>query len=154
MLHETYGVELLWMGQQTTAPLTYLITGYLNPRTTIMDLNLNYAMLAFGRHMMRPGSKVEGYGGLMLGALFASGTNHELGSEVDATKFAWGARLGGNVWASDRIGIKLQVQVLSAVQGAGGSLYFGTGGAGAGISTYSTMFQFSVGGGLVFAMGR
>jgi hypothetical protein len=39
------------------------------------------------------------------------------------------------------------------VQGAGGGLYFGTGGAGAGVSTYSSMLQFGLGGGLTFALG-
>ena len=45
-----------------------------------------------------------------------------------ATKFAWGLRLGANIWASEKMAIKLQGQLMSAVQGAGGGLYFGTGG--------------------------
>jgi len=32
-------------------------------------------------------------------------------------------------------------------------LYFGTGGAGAGVSSYSSMLQFGLGGGLCFALG-
>jgi hypothetical protein len=32
-------------------------------------------------------------------------------------------------------------------------LYFGTGGAGAGLSSYSSMLQFGLGGGLVFKLG-
>jgi hypothetical protein len=39
---------------------------------------------------------------------------------------------------------------MSAVQSAGGGLYFGTGGGGAGVSTYSSMYQFGLGGGLAF----
>ena len=35
----------------------------------------------------------------------------------------------------------------------GGGLYFGTGGAGAGVSTYSSYYQFNLGGGLVFKLG-
>jgi len=73
---------------------------------------------------------------------------------MDAEKFAWGLRLGGIIWTPGRVGIKLQAQLLSAVQSAGGSVYFGTGGAGAGVSMYSSMYQFGVGGGLVFALGR
>ena len=42
---------------------------------------------------------------------------------------------------------------MSAVQGAGGGLYFGTGGGGVGVSTYSSMYQFGLGGGLTFALG-
>ena len=70
-----------------------------------------------------------------------------------ATKFAWGARFGTNIWVSERVGIKLQAQFLSVPQGAGGSLYFGTGGACAGVSTYSTVLQFALGGGLTFKLG-
>jgi hypothetical protein len=68
------------------------------------------------------------------------------------TKFAWGAKLGVNIWASEKVGIKLQADLLSAVQAVGGGIYFGTGGAGAGISGFSTYYQVSFGGGLVFKL--
>ena len=41
---------------------------------------------------------------------------------------------------------------MSPVQGAGGGFYFGTGGAGAGVSTYSTIYQFNVGGSINFRL--
>jgi len=40
--------------------------------------------------------------------------------------------------------------LLSAVQAIGGGVFFGTGGAGAGISALTTFYQFNIGGGLVF----
>jgi len=154
MLKESYGLELLYMGQSTTAPTTYYDDAtFQGVQTANLDLNLNWAMLAGGRHMMRPGSKFEGYGGLMLGALFISAENPNNHKSNSATKFAWGIRLGGNIWASDKVAIKLQAQLLSAVQSVGGGLYFGTGGAGAGVSTYSSMLQFGLGGGLAFRLG-
>jgi hypothetical protein len=110
-------------------------------------------MLAFNRHMRKPGSKVEGFGGGMLGAAFINVDNPDNNTSNSATKFAWGLRLGANIWASEKVAIKLQGQLMSAVQGAGGGLYFGTGGAGAGVSTYSSMLQFGLGGGLTFALG-
>jgi hypothetical protein len=103
--------------------------------------------------MKKPGSKVEGFGGGMLGAAFINVKNPDNGNDNSATKFAWGLRLGANIWASERVGIKLQGQLMSAVQGAGGGLYFGTGGGGVGVSTYSSMLQFGLGGGLTFALG-
>jgi hypothetical protein len=155
MLDPTYGIELLYIGQTTTAPLTYydyqsIIEGV---KSTTVDLSLNYAMIAGVRHMQKPGSKVEGYGGFMLGALFASAKDQASSSSNSSTKFAWGLRLGGNIWASDKVGIKIQTQLLSAVQSVGGSLYFGTGGAGAGVSTYSSILQFGFSSGLVFRLG-
>ena len=46
-------------------------------------------------------------------------------------RFAWGLRGGVNIWASEKVGIKLQALLLSSVESVGGSLYLGTGGAGA-----------------------
>ncbi len=153
MVKPDYGVELLWVGQSTTAPTSYFASGYLFEQHTDFNLNLNYALLAGTRYAQNPNGKFEGYGSFMLGALFASAENPDTKNSGSGTKFAWGLRLGGNIWVSDKVGIKIQGQLLSAVQSVGGSLYFGTGGAGAGVSTYSTMLQFSASSGLVFRLG-
>ena len=119
-----------------------------------MDLNLNYAMLGFNQYARKSGSKVEGFGGLMVGCLFASAKNPDTGFNGNAEKFAWGLRAGGNIWASERVALKIQAQLLSAVQSVGGSLYFGTGGSGTSVNMYSSMFAFSIGGGLSFNLGK
>ena len=69
------------------------------------------------------------------------------------TKFAWGIRGGVNVWATEKVGIKLQAHLLSAVQSMGGGLTIGTGGVGVGATSYSSMYQFTLGGGLAFKLG-
>jgi len=143
---EDLGVELLYIRQDTEAPVTFY-SGI--DRNKTIDLGISYIMLG-GTHYRMLGEKIEPYGGLMLGMAIFSNKNPDQGAEDSATKFAWGIRLGTNVWVSEKVGIKLQAQLLSAVQGAGGSLYFGTGGAGAGVSTYSSLLQFALGGGLVF----
>jgi hypothetical protein len=79
---------------------------------------------------MKANQKVEPYGGFMLGMAIIDTKKPENDNSNSATKFAWGARLGTNIWASDRVGIKLQAQFISVPQGAGGTLYFGTGGGG------------------------
>jgi len=147
------GIELVYLNQQTTAPTTYAYPGLIGIKQTNFDVGLNWLMLGFNRYMRRPDSKVEGFGGLMAGAAFINVKNPDDGTDNSATKFAWGFKLGANIWASERMAIKLQGQLTSAVQGAGGGLYFGTGGAGAGVSTYSSMMQFGLGGGLTFALG-
>ncbi|MEZ4738294.1 MAG: hypothetical protein R2818_02815 [Flavobacteriales bacterium] len=88
---------------------------------------------------------VSGYGGVNLGVGFISG-------DASATKFAIGGKLGLMFNASSTVGIKVGAQVLSAVQGAGGGFYFGTGGASAGVSTYSSIYQFGFTGGLCIAL--
>ena len=104
--------------------------------------------------MGHPGAKAEPFGGFMLGMAIINADNPETDYSNNATKFAWGARLGANIWASERVGVKLQMQFLSVPQAAGGGLYFGTGGAGVGVTTYSSIFQFALGGGLTFKLGK
>ena len=147
------GIELIYLNQQTTAPTSYWAPGQIAERHTNFDVGFNWAMLGFNRYMRKPGSKVEGFGGGMIGAAFINVENPDNGSDNSATKFAWGLKLGANIWASEKVAIKLQGQLMSAVQGAGGGLYFGTGGGGVGVSTYSSMLQFGLGGGLTFALG-
>ena len=92
-------------------------------------------------------------GGLGLGACFINTTNTLTKNEGNSTKFAWQLRGGGTIWASDKLGIKLNVQLQSAVQSVGGSFYIGTGGSGAGVSSYSSLLQFGLGGGVAFKLG-
>ena len=99
-------------------------------------------------------SKVEPYGGVQAGMAIFNVENPDNGKSGSETKFAWGLKLGVNIWASEKMGIKIQTGLLSAVQAAGGGLYFGTGGAGAGVNAYSTFYQFTIGGGLTFGLGQ
>ncbi len=60
----------------------------------------------------------------MLGMVIYENKMPELGEPKSTTKFAWGLRLGANIWLIERVGIKLQAHLLSAVQGFGGGLVF------------------------------
>jgi hypothetical protein len=153
MLRPNKGIELMYLWQKTTAPTTYRPEGRFADQFADLDLNINYIMLGGNSYVRNATGKLEGFGGLSLGCGIVNADNPETNESASATKFAWGFRLGGNIWLNDRIGIKLQGDLLSLVQGAGGGLYFGTGGAGAGISGYSTMYQFGLGGGITFKIG-
>jgi hypothetical protein len=152
-LQDYYGLELLYQRLDTHVPVDYYPYGAIGTKHTDLNLGVNYIMVGGARSVYRPGSKAEPYGGFMLGMAITDAKDPESGNSGSATKFAWGLRLGTNIWASDRVGIKLQMQFLSVPQGAGGGLYFGTGGAGVGVTTYSTIFQFALGGGLTFKLG-
>ena len=147
-------IELMWQHQGTTAPTEYIGGVASTLKHTTFDVNIDYAMIGGDRHFQPQGSKAEGYGGLFLGMAFLGAKNPENGNHNTASKFAWGLRLGCNIWANEKIGIKLQTQLLSISQGAGGGLYFGTGGVGAGVSSYSSVYQFQLGGGLTFKLGH
>ena len=140
------GFELSYLRLDSKAPMEYYNAGI---QYTNFDLNQNWLMLGSNRYF-KINSHLEPYAGLQLGMEIIGVTNPDNLVKNSATKFAWGIKAGVNVWATDKIGIKIQTSLLSAVQAIGGSFYFGTGGAGAGATSYSTYYQFSVGGGLVF----
>ena len=156
MARENYGIELLYLRQDTKAPLTYYDNTGINPgvKYTEFDLANNYVMLGGNGYLRRPGSKAEGFFGLMLGANFMGLDNPDNGNSGSKTFFAWGIKGGANLWMSPKVGIKLQAQLLSSVQSVGGGFYFGTGGAGVGAVSYSSLYQFGLGGGLVFNLGK
>ncbi len=150
MLPNHVGMELSYLRLDTEAPMTYYNFGIQN---AVLDLGLNFIMAGGTKYFAKPGSKLEGFFGGMAGMSIVDVTNPRTGNGGSSTFFAWGAKAGMNIWASKKVGIKLQAQLLSIVQSVGGGFYFGTGGAGAGISSYSTMYQFGLGGGLVFSLG-
>ncbi|HEX6889892.1 MAG TPA: porin family protein [Chryseolinea sp.] len=151
-LHEDYGLELVYYRQDTDLPITYDgFGGGLGSRT--VDLGINYIMAGGMRYMNTMNEKIQPYGGLLAGMVIFENKEPQGDEDDSYVKFAWGLRLGVNIWATEKVAVKLQAQLLSAVQGAGGGLYLGTGGAGAGVSTYSTIYQFGLGGGLCFKLG-
>ena len=146
------GVELLYLRQDTKAPMRYLGGSGL-PKNKEFNIGMNYIMLGINRYF-GANPKVEPYVGPMLGMAIASIKNPDPGGSSSITKFAWGLRGGANIWASPKVAIKLQMQLLSATQGFGGGAYFGTGGVGVGLQSYSSVLQFGLGGGLAFKIGK
>ena len=146
----TIGVEFTYLRLDSKAIMDYYDVVL---RTDVpIDISHNYLFLSFNKYMpVNP--KVEPFGGMQLGmGIYRMGGILQNDNESSATKFCWGIKAGANIWASEKVGIKLQAGLISAVQAVGGSVYFGTGGAGAGVSGFSTYWQFSLGGGLVFRL--
>ena len=138
------GIEFLYNRLDTKAPMTYYNNGI---KSGTYDAGINNFMLAVNRYFVS-NEKVEAYGSVLAGI-----TSFKIGSAT-ATKFGYGFRLGANFWASPRVGLKLQAQLMSAAQSVGGGFYIGTGGTGAGVSSYSSFYQFGLGGGLAFRLGK
>lgn len=152
MPYPAVGIEFTYLRLDSKAPMTYY-NGINGTDHGDFDLAQNWLFLSFNKYVpVNP--KVEPFAGLQIGMDILNATRPaNLGGEsASATKFAWGAKLGLNIWASEKVGIKLQADLLSAVQAFGGGIYFGTGGAGAGVSGFSTYYQVSFGGGLVFKL--
>jgi hypothetical protein len=146
ILRPAYGIELSYLRLDSKAPLTYYNNGV---KSSEFDVASNYIMVGGNRYLL-VNPKIEPYFGLQMGMGVFNVDNPDNGNSGNATKFAWGIKAGANIWLSNKIGLKLQGGLLSAVQSVGGGLYFGTGGAGAGVTGYSTFYQWSLGGGLIF----
>jgi len=140
-----YGVELMYYRQDTEVPVSYYDRSVVS-RT--LDASVNYIMLGGMRYAGK--DRIQGYFSPMAGIVIFNNKDPEPSEPGSYTKFAWGVKLGGNIWISDHFGLKIQTQLLSAVQAIGGSFYVSTSGPGAGISTFSTFYQFTLGGGVTF----
>jgi len=147
------GLEFTYLRLDSKAPMYYWDPNAIVPgeKYTDFDLAQNWFFLSINKYIP-VNEKIEPYGGFQLGMDVLNVSNPDNGNSTGATKFAWGARLGTNIWVSEKVGIKLQASLLSAVQAVGGGIYFGTGGAGAGVSGFSTYYQVNFGGGLVFKL--
>ena len=145
------GFELQYLRQDTQAPTIYQDGGILNGQlqNTTFDLAANW-ILFNGMNYFEVNDKVEPFFGGAVGMVISSLDNPDNGNSSNSTKFAVGLRGGSNFWLSENLGIKIQASLLSAIQGAGGGFYFGTGGVSTGVATYSTIYQFGFQGGLVF----
>ena len=142
-LAETAAVELIY--QTLQADVYYQgFNGRYNGTA-----GLNYLMLG-GTKYAPLNDKISGFGTVDVGAGWIN-PDESLNSE-SVTKFAIGGRLGVRIAASEKVSIRLHGQVLSPVQWAGGGVYFGTGGSGAGVSTGSTIWQFNLGGSLNYRL--
>ena len=149
MMNPNYGLNLMYLTQSTTVPLTYYDqTPPQGVKSRELDLNAHWIMLGGARYMKK--DKFEPYGGFELGMVITDVESKTDNESASNTNFAWGMKIGSNIWLNEKIGIKLQADLRSAVQAAGGGIYFGTGGVGAGVSGYSTIYQFGLGGGLTF----
>ena len=148
-----YAIELSYMRQDTHLPdFSYYYNG---AKTSNLKFAGNWIMIGGLRYFPTHSARVEPYAGGQLGVAIINTDNPGPGGKSStATKFAWGIKGGTNIWLTDKVGLKLQLQLMSAVQALGGGFYLGTGGAGVGVSSYSSLLQFSMGGGLTFKLGN
>jgi len=148
-LNRSFGLELLYNHMNTQSGLYEY--GYGGDKLDGGDLTLDYYMLggveSFGNGQVRP------FIGAFLGAAVLTPGTDAANNYSHDTKFAMGAQLGANFYVSPRVGIQLKAQLLSPVDGAGGGFYFSNYGVGSNIDGYSSIYQFSLGAGLIIGLG-
>ena len=143
--------EILYLHRGTTVPATFKFGTATQARSETFDLKHDFILLSGDGHFSK--GKAEGYAGLMAGVLISNLEAPSQGKSSSNTNFAWGGRIGTNIWVSSRLGIKLQALILSASRATGGDYYWSWYGP-IYLNTYSTLWQFSLGGGLTFKMGN
>ncbi|SHO64367.1 outer membrane beta-barrel protein [Algoriphagus zhangzhouensis] len=143
-------IEIQYLRQDTSAPTTYLDEGIFNQiQNTTFDLGINYIFIN-GTRYFPVSEQVEPFAGAGMGLGIFGVDNPDNGNSNSATKFSWQVRGGSNFWLAENIALRVQASLVSATQAIGGGLYFGTGGVGGGLSSYSSLLQFGLEGGIVF----
>ncbi len=115
----------------------------------LFDISVNYFHLG----AVYEATKIEGgivYTTFSLGATLFSPDATTLQDPDDPTliynveddwRFSIGLGAGIKKYLSDKIGLRLQIRMLMPIFWAGGSLYFGTGGAGLGLTAGTALIQ-------------
>lgn len=143
-LGDFYGAELLYQRLDSYLPYRYY-------GSTVQEGTMNYGLnyIMFGSNRYLPLGRIEPFAGVLLGVAILDLKQQPIS---DITKFSWGFRLGSNINLSPRLALKLQAQLTSIVQSVGGGLYFGWGGVSPTLNTYSSVYQFNIGGALVVTL--
>jgi hypothetical protein len=148
----SFGVEFLYEHMNTISGLYQY--GYQGAQLASGNLTFDYIMVGAVESFGIPNSTVRPFIGGFLGAAVLTPGMTSAATYNSDTRFAVGLQLGTNIYMSPRFGLQLKAQLLSPVDGAGGSFYFSNYGAGNGISTYSDIYQFSLNAGLIIGLGR
>jgi hypothetical protein len=142
-------VDLIYNRSDTKAQVNYYnYGGYVKPSLDV-PLSINYIQIGFTKNF-RVNPMVSPFVGFNVGACdFAPKEDY-----ADAWFFSVGMNAGAKIYFAERIGLRLQAQGYVPVQGSAFSMFIGTGGSSAGVSVYSTLFQFGFTGGLIFRLGK
>ncbi len=112
--------------------------------------NIQYYVLGFNRlHHLGGNDKIIPYTGAGIGIANLSFQDDKYES---VTRAAITFNLGAKFMINERIGINTYAMLQSPISGFGLYVGGGTGGASAGVSTYSYVLQFGLGGGLIFKL--
>jgi hypothetical protein len=149
-VNRSLGIEVLYSHMNTTSGLYNY--GPDQPPISQTNLSFDYIMAGPVQSFTIPNSTVRPFLGAMLGAAIQTPPMNS--GYTQDTRFAMGFQLGTNIYVSPRVGIQLKAQLLSPVDGAGGTFFASNYGGGVGVSGYSSIYQFSLGGGLIIGLGR
>jgi len=146
-INDDYDVELYYSRQEST------LSAFSPPFDISFRENGNVAYWMIGgvRNFQALNPNIEFFTAIRLGGVTFS-TKDNTPSNI--SKFA--ASFGGGVkfFLSDNMGVKLSGNMLFPILNVGAGFYFGGGGSGVGLSTWSPILQFNFNGGIFFRINR
>lgn len=131
------------MATRATASSTFL-SDRVDVRTRV-----HYAMIG-GNRLFPTSENLTFFAGMKMGTGTLAFPDREY---RNITKFTFGFQGGLKYFATERIGIRMQANLMMPVVSAGGSLWWSPGGGTAvGVSTWSPIVQFGFTGGIIFRL--
>src|SRR6185295_14650386 len=144
-LHSLGSLELMWQYTKPTAKFTSVNPLY--PSTNPFDVAAHYFQI--GGMTIRPMGKLEPFIGLTVGAVLflpesisQSGTGAPT-SQGSTWRFATTLMAGTKVWATQNVGVRLEVRMLVPVLFSSGGFYSGSAGSGLAATAGVPSLQFS-----------
>jgi hypothetical protein len=137
-------LELLYNRQDTQLELSERTTGI---KRNLFDMDVNYFQIGVVR-MQRRG-KVAPFGTFTIGAAYF----HPKSAQYeDEWRFSVTGGVGVKVDTSDKLGFRLQFNLLMPIQWSGASLWCGTGGCDIGVGGGTSLIQGNITGGLYYRL--
>jgi len=147
--NEFVEVGLNVISQGCTARLIYSSPLIGNDASAEVGL-INYQLSLVRNFVKESMPKIVPFAGFDIGAIQVY-EKTETGN--DFWKMSVGIKGGLKIYLSETVNLRIQPQLEMPIQGVGVGIGIGTGGASAGASTWSSMVQFGVIGGLGFTLG-
>jgi hypothetical protein len=136
-------IEISYYRYETEATAYSSYNGFVD---VSKDVAVNY-MLIGGQRLFPVNEQVTPFTGFNVGAGW-------LGSKDDSfstiTKFSMGFDAGVKIMVSEKVGLRLQTNFIFPITSTGGSMYWGSGGSGVGLTGYVPIWSFGFNGGLIF----
>ena len=125
--------------------------------TKVSDMAVDWFQIGGMKTLPLPNEKIIPFGGASLGLAVFTPSNPNLDiverSLNSTTRFAFAINGGIKIMASERVGIRLQGQLLVPVEWGGIYIGGGSGGVSSGVSLGSTILMGAFSGGIVIGLG-
>ncbi|MBN2173990.1 MAG: hypothetical protein JW731_07655 [Bacteroidales bacterium] len=149
-------IELMWTQMNSQAQFEPYY-GYDYLATNTFDMNVGYIQIGGVREMEY--ENIHPFGVFTLGATYFVPNNVSFADQVytdleSEWKFSMTLGAGAKIWFSDRVGIRLQGNLMLPMFWGGAGFSVGTGGSGFYVGSGTSMVQGNFTGGLIFALGQ